>query len=312
MRKYILKRIGQSVFVIWAVATVVFAVSRLAPGNPILTLLRDATPAAREAARKELGLDHSIPVQYVDYITGIATGDFGISIYNHMPVTKLLASVAEPTLSIGILGGMLAIGFGVPAGIISAVYRYDWPDYVTTIFSFLGISMPAFWFGILLVTFVASRTLFPAYGYTSISAGIVPWLTTVTLPATAVAVPYGGIIMRMTRSSMLEVMNENYMKTARAKGFGMSGAVLKHGLQNALIPVVTIIGMLAAILLAGIVAVEIVFGIQGLGRLLLNSIVERDYPVIQGTVVVVAFIFVFMNLFIDIIYTFINPKIKYE
>jgi peptide/nickel transport system permease protein len=312
MRKYILKRVGQSVFVIWAVATLVFAVSRLAPGNPIRTMLANATPAAREAAREQLGLDHSIPVQYIDYITGVMTGDFGASIYNEVPVTDLMAGVAEPTLSVGIVGGVMAIGFGIPAGIISAVRRYEWPDYVTTVASFVGISMPAFWFGILLITLIATRTPLPAYGYTSLSAGVVPWFKSILLPAIAVSVPFGGIIMRMTRSSMLEVLNQNYMKTARAKGFSTGTVVLKHGVQNALIPVITIIGILMAILLAGIVAVEIVFGFQGLGRLLLNSVVRRDYPVIQGAVVVLAFIFVFMNLFIDIVYTLINPRIRYD
>jgi peptide/nickel transport system permease protein len=312
MRRYIFKRLAQSVFVIWAVASIVFAISRLAPGDPIQTLLRDATPEAREAARAELGLNQPISVQYVDYITGVMTGDFGASIYQREPVTELLLGVAEPTVSIGILGGILAISWGIPTGIISAVRRYKWPDYLTTLISFLGISMPAFWFAIILVLIVATSTSIPAYGYTSISEGIIPWFKTIILPAIAVSFPFGGIIMRMMRSSMLEVLNEDYMRTAHAKGLSGRTIILKHGFQNALIPVITIIGILLAILIAGIVAVEIVFGIRGLGRLLLESVTRRDYPVIQGTVVIISFIFVFMNLFIDIIYTTINPKIRYD
>lgn len=312
MRRYILKRLAQSVFVIWAVATIVFAVSRLAPGDPIQTLLNDATPAARQAAREELGLDQPLTVQYVDYITGVMTGDFGASIYQREPVTEMMIGVAEPTISIGVLGGLLAISWGIPTGIIGAIRRYEWPDYLTTFVSFLGISMPAFWFAIILVLMVSTSTSIPAYGYTSLSDGFIPWFKSVILPAIAVSVPFGGIIMRMMRSSMLEVLNEDYMRTARAKGFSNRTIVLKHGLQNALIPVITVIGILLAILIAGVVAVEIVFGIRGLGRLMLESVTRRDYPVIQGTVVIISFIFVFMNLFIDIVYTVINPKIRYD
>jgi peptide/nickel transport system permease protein len=207
---------------------------------------------------------------------------------------------------------LIAVAIAIPAGIISAVRRHQIEDYVATLISFFGISMPGFWIGILLILGIASRVeALPSFGYVSISEGIVPWFSHIFLPAIAVGLPYGGIIMRMTRSSMLEVLNEDYMRTARAKGLSPRLVLFKHGFQNALIPVVTIAGILLAVVLGGVVAVEIVFGINGLGRLLISSISRRDFPVVQATVIVISFVFVFMNLFIDLLYTMINPRIRY-
>jgi len=172
--------------------------------------------------------------------------------------------------------------------------------------------MPSFWIGIvLLLTVGTAIPAIPSYGYASISEGVIPWLSHVLLPAAAVGLPYAGIITRMTRSSMLEVLGEDYMQTARAKGLPPRLILFKHGLQNALMPVVTVAGILFALLLGGIVAVEMVFGIQGFGRLLIRSIERQDFPIVQGSVIVISIIFVFMNLFVDLLYMSINPKIKY-
>lgn len=313
MQQYIAKRIVHALAVIYVVATVVFLAVRAIPGDPARMMLGgDANPEALAAARKELGLNQPIYVQYFRWLGDILTGDFGQSIHTQQGVLKMLAGVAEPTLSIALLGMIIAVGIAIPAGIISAVRRYQIEDYVATLVSFFGISMPGFWIGILLILGVASNVeALPSYGYVSISEGIVPWLKHIILPAIAVGLPYGGIIMRMTRSSMLEVLNEDYMRTARAKGLSPQLVLFKHGLQNALIPVVTIAGILMAVVLGGVVAVEIVFGINGLGRLLISSISRRDFPVVQASVIVIAFVFVFMNLFIDLLYTLINPRIRY-
>lgn len=313
MKRYVAKRFLHSLFVVYFVATIVFVAVRAIPGDPVSIMLGgDAPPEARTALREELALDHPVYVQYVRWMGNIVTGDLGHSIIKKQGVLELLAGVAEPTVSIAVVGTSIAMAIAIPAGIISATRRYQPEDYVATIVAFFGISMPAFWLGIILVlVFGAHLQVLPTFGYVPISQGIVPWLSHVILPAIAVALPFGGIIMRMMRSSTLEVLNEDYMRTARAKGLPPRLALFKHGVQNALIPVVTIAGILAALIFAGTVTVEIVFGIQGMGRLLINSIHNRDFPVIQGTVVVVAFILVFANFFIDILYTMINPRIKY-
>ena len=313
MKRYLAKRIAHSFVVIYVVATTVFFAVRAIPGDPARMMLGgDASAEAISALRQEMGLNQPIYVQYFRWMAQIATGDLGQSIFTDQTVIARLVGVAEPTLSIAALGMTIALLIALPAGIISAVHQNQIEDYLATIISFLGISMPGFWIGIvLLITFADLFPLLPAFGYVSIGEGVVPWFQHVILPALAVGLPYGGILMRMTRSSMLEVLNEDYMRTARAKGLNSRLVLFKHGLQNALIPVVTIAGILLGVLVAGVVAVEIVFGIQGLGRLLIRSIERRDFPVIQGAVIVISFVFVFMNLFVDMLYTAINPKIGY-
>lgn len=313
LKQYLAKRLVHSLFVIYLVATVVFLAVRAIPGDPARLMLGgDADPSAVQALRNELGLNQPVYVQYVRWLRKIVVGDFGDSIRTQEPVLDLLVQVAEPTLSIAALAMVFALVIAIPAGIISAVKRYEIEDYIATIVSFFGISMPAFWIGIVLILLVGTNLEWmPTFGYTPIEEGIVPWFQSIVLPAFAVGFPYAGILMRMMRSSMLEVLNEDYMRTARAKGLSTNLVLFKHGLQNALIPVVTIAGIFLAVVLGGVVAVEIVFGIRGLGRLLIGSINRRDFPVIQGTVIIVAFVFVFMNLIVDILYTMINPQIKY-
>jgi len=313
MKRYLAKRLVHSVFVVFFVATVVFAAVRAIPGDPARLMLGgDADPSALQALRTELGLDQPVYVQYVRWLRRIAVGDFGESIRTQEPVLESIVQVAEPTLSIAALAMLLALVIAIPAGIISAVKRYQVEDYLATMVSFFGISMPAFWIGIVLILLVGTNfEWIPTFGYTPLSEGVVPWLQSIVLPSIAVGLPYAGILMRMMRSSMLEVLNEDYMRTAEAKGLSRNLVLFKHGLQNALIPVITVAGIFLAVVLGGVVAVEIVFGIRGLGRLLIGSINRRDFPVIQGTVIVVAFVFVFTNLVVDILYTMINPKIKY-
>ncbi|WP_458189463.1 ABC transporter permease [Haladaptatus sp. NG-WS-4] len=314
MKRYITKRVAHAVVVIYVVATIVFFAVRAIPGDPARVLLGgDANAEAIQALREEMGLNQPLYVQYFRWMGRTLRGDLGTSVFSNKPVLDQLVGVAEPTLSIALLGMLIAFLIALPAGIISAVHRYEIKDYAATTISFIGISMPGFWIGIVLLLVFADRlSLLPAFGYVSISEGFIPWFKHIILPAFAVGLPYGGILMRMTRSSMLEVLNEDYMRTAKAKGLSGRLILFKHGLQNALIPIVTIAGILLGVLLGGVVAVEIVFGIQGLGRLLIRSIERRDFPVIQGTVILISFIFVFMNLFVDIIYTVVNPKIKYD
>lgn len=313
MRRYIAKRVAHAAVVIYIVATIVFFAVRAIPGDPARVLLGgDASADAIKALRKDMGLNQPLYVQYFRWMGRILQGDLGTSIFNDQEVLSMLIGVAEPTLSIGLLGMAIAVCIAIPAGIISAVRQYQVEDYVATAVSFVGISMPGFWIGIVLLLVFADRLGWvPAFGYVPLSEGVVPWLKHIILPALAVGLPYGGILMRMTRSSMMEILNEDYMRTARAKGLNGRIVLFKHGLQNALIPIVTIAGILLGVLLGGVVAVEIVFGIQGLGRLLIASIERRDFPVIQGAVILISFVFVAMNLLVDVLYTSINPRIKY-
>jgi peptide/nickel transport system permease protein len=313
VKRYVAKRTLQAIGVVYVVATAVFVAVRSVPGDPArLVLGGNAEPDELAAVRAELGLDQPIYVQYYRWMADLARGDLGDSIYTGQSVGASIANAAEPTLSIGLVGITIAILIAIPAGIISATRSDRWEDYVATGVAFLGISMPSFWIGIVLLLTVGTAVpAIPSFGYASISEGVVPWLSHVILPAAAVGLPYAGIITRMTRSSMLEVLSEDYMQTARAKGLPPRLILFKHGLQNALMPVVTVAGILFALLLGGIVAVEMVFGVQGFGRLLIRSIERQDFPIVQGSVIIISVIFVFMNLFVDLLYMSINPKIKY-
>lgn len=313
LHRYVAKRTLQALAVVYVVATVVFVTVRSIPGDPArLVLGGNADASAIAAMRAQLGLNQPLPVQYVRWMAELARGDFGTSIYSGQPVLTAISAAAEPTLSIALLGIVIAVLVAVPAGIVSATRRNEWEDYAATGVAFLGISMPSFWIGIVLILTIGSAIRFlPTYGYVPLSQGVVPWFAHVILPSIAVALPYAGILTRMTRSSMLEVLGEDYMQTARAKGLPPRVVLLKHGLQNAMLPVVTIAGILLALMLGGVVAIEMVFGIQGFGRLLIRSIERRDFPVVQGSVILVSVIFVFMNLFVDLVYVLVNPKIRY-
>lgn len=313
LRRYIAKRVVQALFVAWMVISVVFLAVRLTPGSPVtLVVGREASAEMRQAAREDLGLNLPMHEQYIRWISDVVTGDLGYSYTVEQPVTQLIAQSITPTVSVGVLAILIALGIGIPTGLISAVKKDTNFDYLSTLIAFAGISMPAFWIGILLIVFISTNIPWmPVFGYATLDSGFVNWFSHLILPALAVALPNGGVIMRFTRDSMLEVLNNDYMRTARAKGLSQNLILFKHGMQNGLIPVVTVVGIMMGALLAGVVAVEIVFGYAGLGRLLINSIMQNDYPIVQGTIILLALWFVFMNLFVDLIYTTINPRIRY-
>jgi peptide/nickel transport system permease protein len=242
----------------------------------------------------------------------LVTFDFGQSITTSESVAAAVAGAAPRTFSIALVAVVVGLAIAVPAGVISATRKRQPVDYVATVGAFLGLSMPAFFVGILLaLVFGVWFDLLPVFGYTPLSEGIVPWLQSIILPGIAVGLPYGAVVMRMMRSSLLEVLDAPYMKTALAKGVRPRVRLYKHALQNALIPVVTVAGIQLALVLVGSVTVEIVFGIQGLGRLLVDSMLDRNYPVTQVVILVVAAVLVFTNLAVDIAYTAIDPRIRY-
>ncbi|WP_227356990.1 ABC transporter permease [Haladaptatus salinisoli] len=313
MRRYVAKRFAHAAFIMWLVATTVFFGLRLIPGGPVRTMLgQEATPKAVAALRAKLGLNRPLYVQYVDWLTDMLTLNFGDSLSTGQSVTTLVGQAAPRTLSIAVIAIVVGLGIAVPTGIVSATRKGEGVDYVATVAAFLGVSMPAFFVGILLaLVFGVWLSVLPVYAYVPLSEGVVPWFKHVILPGVAVGLPYAAVVMRMMRSSLLEVLNKPYMRTARAKGVGGRVMLYKHALQNALIPVVTVAGIQLALVLVGSVTVEIVFGIQGLGRLLVDSMLDRNYPVTQAVILIVAAVMVFTNLAVDLVYTVIDPRIGY-
>lgn len=313
MWRYITKRVIHAVSIMWLVATTVFFGLRLIPGGPVRSILaQEATPQAIAALRAQLGLNRPLYIQYFDWLTDLVTFQFGQSLSTSQSVATLVSQAAPRTLSIALFAIIVGLGIAIPTGIVSATRKGEPADYIATITGFLGVSMPAFFVGILLaLVFGVWFDLLPVVGYTPLSEGIVPWLKSILLPGIAVGLPYTAVVMRMMRSSLLEVLNKPYIRTARAKGVSSRVTLYKHAFQNALIPVITVAGIQLALILVGSVTVEIVFGIQGLGRLLVDSMLDRNYPVTQVVILLVAGVMVFTNLIVDLAYTVIDPRIGY-
>ncbi|WP_255152222.1 ABC transporter permease [Halorarius halobius] len=313
MKRYIVKRVLHAIVITWLVATTLFFGVRLLPGGPVRTMLgKQATEAKIRALREELGMNKPLHEQYIDWFVGLLQFDFGTSIRTGQAVTESIMLALPKTLSIGALAVLIGLVIAIPTGVISATRRHELPDYVATFIAFFGLSAPSFFIAILLMVIFAVRfEILPVFGYTPLSEGFVPWFQSILLPAISVALPYTAVVMRMMRSSLLEVMGTQYMRTAKMKGLSRQTRFYKHALQNALIPVVTVAGIQLAVVIGGSVTVEIVFGIKGIGRLIVSSILNRDYPVTQGVILVIASGFILINLLIDIMYTAIDPRIRY-
>ncbi len=298
-----------------AVATLVFFMIRLVPGDPIAAMLADSgSPEAREALIRRLGLDQPLLVQFWRWFTGVLQGDFGASLYgSNQPVADILMTALPKTLSLALLSFIIAIAIAVPAGIVSATRKNSAADVGVSLFAFLGLSMPDFWLAILLIIiFAANLQWLPAIGYAPMSEGFWEWLQHLILPAIAIGTGFSAIIARMIRSSMLEVLQADYMRTAASKGLTHRVMLLRHALPNAMIPVITVVGIAFALLISGAVVVENVFSIKGLGRVLIQGIQNRDYPVVQGAVLLVSAFFVLSNLIVDLLYVVIDPRIRYS
>lgn len=314
MTQYIIRRLVHSLFIIWAVATLVFFLLQMIPGDPVAHMLGEQhSPEAAETLRRKLGLHEPIYTQYWKWIGNALQGDFGRSIATGETVGEAIASALPKTLSIAIVSFIISVLIALPAGIIAALKRNSPTDYAVSVLAFVGVSMPGFWFGIILIIIFAVRfNWLPAIGYTPISeGGGWGWLQHLLLPALASGAAYAAILMRFVRAALLEVLGDDYVRTARAKGLREGSVVTRHALRNSLIPVVTVAGIQFALLLNGTVVIEIVFSIRGLGRLLVGGIFDRDYPVVQGVILLVAVIFVTTNLVVDILYTLLDPRIRY-
>jgi len=304
--QYTLRRILISIPTLIGVLIIVFMMVRLAPGDPAVLLAGEfATPEVIERARVRFGLDRSYPEQFMRFIGGLVQGDLGRSTRTNRLVTDDLANFFPNTLELALAAIVVALVVGVPAGVISALRPNGPLDFGVTFIALLGVSMPVFWFGLLAILFFSVQLgWFPV-------AGRGTWQHLV-LPAITLGLSSTAIIARMTRSSMLEVLNQDFVRTARAKGLPDRSVVLKHALRNALVPVVTVVGLQFGALLAGAVITETVFTWPGIGRLLVDSIRARDYPVVQGSVLLIAVSFVLVNLVVDLIYGFIDPRIRYD
>jgi peptide/nickel transport system permease protein len=315
MGKFLFRRTLGAIIVIWAVATLVFFMLRMVPGDPFLAMLRDTgDPEVAEQMRRDFGFDQPMYVQYFKYFIQVAQGNLGTSIYgSRVEVSRIVSEAFPRTISLALLSFLLALVIAVPAGLISALRKHSVMDYTVTAFAFLGLSMPDFWLGILLIIFFAAELHWlPAVGYVPLAQGFWPWFSHLIMPSIAVGTPFAAIISRMIRSSMLEVLKTDYMRVAASKGLPRARLILAHAFPNALIPVVTVMGIAFALLMAGTVVIENVFAIKGLGRVLIIGILNRDYPVVQGAILVVSVIFVFSNLLVDALYSVIDPRIRYD
>ncbi len=300
--------------VIWAVATLVFFMLRAVPGDPFLAMMRDSDPAAAAQLRQDFGLDLPVFLQYFKYLGQIIQGNLGTSIYgSRIAVVRIVSEAFPRTMSLALLSFALATIIAIPAGLISALKKHSKLDHTVTLIAFLGLSMPDFWLAILLIiVFAANLHWLPAIGYVPLAQGFWPWFSHLIMPSIAVGAPFAAIIARMVRSSMLEVLKTDYMRVAASKGLPRARLILSHAFPNALIPVVTVMGIAFALLMAGTVVVENVFAIKGLGRVLIIGILNRDYPVVQGAILAVSVIFVVSNLLVDVLYSVIDPRIRYD
>lgn len=314
MTVFVIRRIFALLPVLLVVAVVSFALVHLTPGDPAANIVGDdATAEDIRLMREKLGLDRPLLVQFGSWFGNALTGDLGRSIYTSRPVMESIAARLEPTLVLTGYSLLIALALGLLAGVLGAVYRNTIIDQTLLVTSLLGVSMPNFWLGInLILLFSVSWRLFPVAGYVPLDEGVLRTLHSLTLPALALGFSQSAIIARMTRNSMLEVLGQDYVRTARAKGLKPSTVVLRHALRNALVAVVTVVGVVVTVLLSGSIVVESVFSLPGLGRLMIEAVQRRDYPVIQGVILFVAGINVVVNLLVDVSYVLIDPRIEYS
>jgi len=314
MLRFLLRRLGGAVVVLAIVAVLVFALTRLASGDPVALLLGDQATAADIAqARTRYGLDQPLPTQFGLWLGELAQGNLGQSIFLQQPVAQALLDRAEPTLFLALFAVAIAALIGVPAGMAAAIWRGSAADQAVSTVAMLGASVPSFWLGLILIqVFAVHLGWFPASGYGDPGTGFADRLLHLALPAVVLGLLNSALIIRFTRAAMLDILGEDYVRTARAKGLAERTVMLKHVLRNALVPIITVIGLTVALMIGGTVVTETVFNLPGVGNLVVRAVLRRDYPVIQGTLLVIAAIYVLINLLIDLLYTVADPRIRLE
>jgi len=313
MLAYSIRRVLTTIPVMLFVAFFVFSLLYISPGDPAAIIAGDqATPADIARIRVSLGLDRPFLVRFGDWLWHVLHGDLGTSIFTNLPVTHMIAQRLEPTVSLMVLTLILSIVIAIPMGVVAAWKQGSWIDRLVMALAVFGFSTPVFVVGyILAYIFALKLGWLPVQGFTPISRGLWPFLRTLILPSVALGLIYIALIARITRATMLDVLSQDYVRTARAKGVGQNAILYVHALKNAAVPIVTVIGLGVALLISGAVVTETVFAIPGLGRLTVDAILQRDYPVIQGIVLMFSFAYVIVNLIVDLLYTLFDPRIRY-
>lgn len=311
--RYLVKRLVFMSITLFLVTVLTFAFTNILPGNVALLILGpNATPESLAALEQQLGLNRPLYIQYLDWITSLLQGDLGMSLRYDESVASLIWAKLGKSLLLAGTATVIAVALAIPLGVIASVKQNQWPDFATSTFAFAGISIPGFLWGLLLIfIFATTLDLFPTSGYVPPSENPLGTINHLVLPASALGFTLTAYIMRMTRSSMLEVLKEEYIQLAKAKGLQQRLIVVKHALQNAIIPVITVIAFQFSYAFGGVVVIEEVFFWPGIGRLTLTAIENRDIPLIQGTVIVVALVFMLSNLAADLLYAYFDPRIRY-
>ncbi len=326
MLKYIVRRLFSLVFILLGVSIIVFMLVHLAPGDPVRIMLgEDATEADVERLNRIYGFDRPLPVQYFIWLGNALRGDLGTGIRSQLPVTLLIMERMPATIEMAVWSLVLAIGVGIPLGVLSAVRRNSWVDFGSMFAALIGVAAPNFWVGLILLSQIALHVPWLPIGSRGPSFPdaliaivtrldfVVFWdhFRYVLLPALALGTSIMALITRLTRSSLLEVLNRDYVRTARAKGLRPVKVVYGHALKNALLPVITVVGVQFGALLGGAIVIEVVFAWPGVGRLIVSAISQRDFPVVQGSVLMLAIVFALVNLLVDLSYSLVNPRIRY-
>jgi peptide/nickel transport system permease protein len=310
---YIIRRIIATIPVMGVVALFVFALLHLSPGDPAVIIAGDtATLEDIARIRTALGLDEPLYIQFGSWVWQLLHGNLGISIFTNLPVTTLIRQRIEPTVALTISTLLVTIPIAIPLGVIGAWKAGTWIDRLVMVFAVIGFSVPTFVLAyILIFTFSVNLDLLPVQGYVSIFDGFLPFLSHIVLPSVTLGLFYAALVARITRASMLDVLSQDYVRTAQAKGLATGQVLVGHALKNAAVPIATIIGIGIALLISGVVITETVYAIPGIGRLTVDAILRRDYPIIQGVILLFSAAYVLVNLAIDISYTFLDPRIRY-
>ncbi len=313
MFAYLVRRILATVPVMAVVAVFVFALLHLSPGDPAAIIAGDtASPSDIARIHQALGLDQPLYIQFGRWVWCLMHGDLGISIFTDLPVSQLILQRVEPTAVLTVSTLVLSVLAAIPLGVLAAWMAGSWLDRLVMVFAVIGFSVPVFVLAyVLIYVFAIWTDLLPVQGFVDLDRGLWPFLSHIALPTLALAAVFTALIARMTRASMLDVLAQDYIRTAQAKGLADGRILLGHALKNAAVPIVTVIGTALASLIAGVVVTETVFAIPGLGRLTVDAILRRDYPIIQGIILIFSAVYVLINLLIDLSYTFLDPRIRY-
>jgi peptide/nickel transport system permease protein len=313
MLAYIVRRLLATIPVMGVVAIFVFSLLYIAPGDPAAVIAGDlATTDDIARIHAQLGLDEPFFLRFGHWLWGVLHGDLGTSIFTNLPVTQLIAQRLEPTVALTLTTLVVTIAFAVPLGVIAAWKAGTWIDRSVMVAAVLGFSLPSFVLAyVLILIFSVEFDVLPVQGYVSIRDGFVPFIEHLILPSIALGLIYGALVARITRASMLDVLSQDYIRTAQAKGLANNDVLIGHALKNAAVPIATVIGIGLALLISGVIVTETVFAIPGIGRLTVDAILRRDYPIIQGVILLFSAAYVLVNLVVDISYTLLDPRVRY-